>query len=497
MTLVAILGLGIAGNVVEPHWSPTRYDAPRTFLGVPPADVAAAPIVADEVAYEEVSLAAHGQSLAGIVYSPDRPGTYPAVVFVHGAGTKDAHGFAEQAEYLARAGIVTLVAEKRSNGYSTWHRDYDLMAGDVLAGVEYLRTRPDVDAANVGLIGESEGSWITPLAVAQDPDIAFSVMVSAPIVPPSQQATYATLMAFDNLDVPEPVNRAVAKGIGLATSVPNLLEYADFDVLPVITQNDVPMLMVFGTEDNAVPLIQAADLVYGATAQQPNAEVTVRYFSNAQHGIRIGSDVGPFASGYLDLLADWITSVAADGRYDGVPIAGGQPTQTLSATAVPPAPWYATAYAHIVVLAIAVLGYLAGPIAALLLRLRRGPAAAAMLPARRRRLRWLRVLGLGSLLSLVGYFVGLSHLALNHLTNPILTYGMWAVVWIVTASAVTALLNLWLGNTWRTGGLQLEAGADLSVAKPNKVELIAMTGAVTGTVLLLLIVTYWGVFLGI
>jgi hypothetical protein len=74
---------------------------------------------------------------------------------------------------------------------------------------------------------------------------------------------------------------------------------------------------------------------------------------------------------------------------------------------------------------------------------------------------------------------------------------MWILVWAITAGAVIALLNLWLGDTWRTGGLELDVGEDISVARPNKIELVAMAGAVGGTVMLLLVVTYWGVFLGI
>ncbi|NIR38734.1 MAG: alpha/beta hydrolase, partial [Actinobacteria bacterium] len=70
------------------------------------------------------------------------------------------------------------------------------------------------------------------MAAAQDPSIAFMIMVSAPIVSPAEQGTYATLAAFDGLDVPDPADRAVAKGIGMAITLPYLLDYADFDVLP-------------------------------------------------------------------------------------------------------------------------------------------------------------------------------------------------------------------------------------------------------------------------
>lgn len=493
--MTAILVLGIAGNVMEPQWEPQEYDVPTEFTGI---SAAADPVTAssEDVIREEVAIDVAGETLEGLVYTPasaeaSEPGTHPAVLFLHGAGTKDRTGFAEQAEHLAASGIVALVLDRRTEGYSTWHRSYELMADDALAGVELLRGRADVDPEQVGLLGESEGTWVAPIAAAHDPDVAFMVLVSAPIVPPAQQATYATLTALDGLDAPDPVKHAVAKGIGLAMTVPNLLEYATFDVQPYLQRTDQPILMAFGTEDDAVPIVQAADIVAEA-----NDELTVRYFEGAQHAIRIGDEFGPFADGYLGLLSSWILA-AADGAVAGPDIAGGQPVQTFSANPVPPPPWYATAYAHVVALLLAVAGYFAGPVAARLLRHRRGEHAPRLAPPLRRRLRWLRLLGAGSLLSLIVYFWGLSHLALNHETSPVITYGLWAVVWIITAGAVTALLKLWLDDSWRMSQFAAEVGDGYSSAKLNRLEVVAVTGAVGGTILLLMIVTYWGVFLGI
>jgi pimeloyl-ACP methyl ester carboxylesterase len=497
--MTAILALGIAGNVMEPQWEPQQYDVPAEFTAIPELDVAADEGGTAPVVHDDVAVTVQGETLEGYVYSPAPDSgsaagqadtaRYPAVLFLHGAGTKDRTGFAEQAEHLASSGIVALVLDRRTKGYSTWHRDYELMAEDALAGVDLLRDRPEVDPERVGLFGESEGSWVAPVAAVNDPRIAFMVLVSAPIVSPAQQATYATLMALERLDAPDPVDRAVAKGIGLAMTVPNLLEYRSFDVVPYLERTDQPILMAFGTEDAAVPIVQAADMVAAA-----NDNLMVRYFEGAQHAIRLGDEFGPFADGYLDLLSTWILD-AADGSVAGPAIAGGEPVQTLSASAVPPPPWFATANAHIAALLLAVAGYAAGPVVGRFLKRRRSEGGTVG-PALRRRLRWLRLAGAGSLASLVLYFWGLSHLALNHETSRTITYGLWIGVWIITGVAVTALANLWLDNSWRVGKLATEVG-DYPVAKLNRIEVIALSGAAAGTVLLLMLVTYWGVFLGI
>jgi hypothetical protein len=291
--------------------------------------------------------------------------------------------------------------------------------------------------------------------------------------------------------VPEPVKRAVAKGIGTALSLPNLLEYATFDVLPWLERVDQPILMIYGTEDPALPIVEGAQLVI----ESAPGDVAVRYFAGAQHGIRIGDVSGSFAPGYLDTLATWIFGRES---VDLPEISGGQPEQILSAEAAPRPRWYATAYAHLVVLALAAAGYLAGPAASIVSRLRRGRSAQRISRSLRRRLRWLRILGLASLGGLVAYFIGLSHLALNHLTSPLLTYGVWALVWIVTAAAVMALVSLWYSDDWKQPESQFVEASVTTAARPlTRVEMIALAGAVSGTILLLLIVTYWGVFLGI
>ena len=491
MTLVAILGLGVTGNVMEASWRPAEFTVPAEFSDVPLGPAVDAPVLHNSIDYQDIAVDIDGEAVQGLVYAPRTSGQHPAVLFVHGAGTKDRSEFEEQAEFLAKAGIVALVLDKRDNDYSPWHRDYEKMAGDVLAGVDALRQRADVDPSQIGLFAESEGTWIAPVAAVEDPGIAFLVMVSAPIVAPAQQATYATLMALEGLDVPEPVKRAVAKGIGTALSLPNLLEYATFDVLPWLERVDQPILMIYGTEDPALPIVEGAQLVI----ESAPGDVAVRYFAGAQHGIRIGDVSGSFAPGYLDTLATWIFGRES---VDLPEISGGQPEQILSAEAAPRPRWYATAYAHLVVLALAAAGYLAGPAASIVSRLRRGRSAQRISRSLRRRLRWLRILGLASLGGLVAYFIGLSHLALNHLTSPLLTYGVWALVWIVTAAAVMALVSLWYSDDWKQPESQFVEASVATAARPlTRVEMIALAGAVSGTILLLLIVTYWGVFLGI
>ena len=51
-------------------------------------------------------------------------------------------------------------------------------AGDVLAGIEYLKTRKEINPKKIGLIGHSEGGMIAPMAAVRSQDVAFIVTLS-------------------------------------------------------------------------------------------------------------------------------------------------------------------------------------------------------------------------------------------------------------------------------------------------------------------------------
>ena len=60
-------------------------------------------------------------------------------------------------------------------------------AGDILAGVEFLKSRgAPIDAHKIGLIGHSEGGVIAPMVANRSHDVAFIVMMAGTGVPGDQ-----------------------------------------------------------------------------------------------------------------------------------------------------------------------------------------------------------------------------------------------------------------------------------------------------------------------
>ena len=85
------------------------------------------------------------------------------------------------ARFLIRRGMAVLGYDKRGVGESTgdWNTaSFDDLAGDVVAAFKYLKTRRDIDASQIGLLGISQAGWIMPLAAVRAKDLAFLISIS-------------------------------------------------------------------------------------------------------------------------------------------------------------------------------------------------------------------------------------------------------------------------------------------------------------------------------
>lgn len=143
------------------------------------------PYVEEEVAYENK---AAGVNLSGTLTLPRSEGQFPAVILITGSGSQNRdeeifghRPFLVLSDYLTRQGIAVLRVDDRGVGGSTGNpleATTEDFAGDVLAGIEYLKSRKEIDPTRIGLIGHSEGGIIAPMVAVQSPDVAFIVMMA-------------------------------------------------------------------------------------------------------------------------------------------------------------------------------------------------------------------------------------------------------------------------------------------------------------------------------
>ena len=143
------------------------------------------PYQEEEVFYENKEAAVR---LAGTLTIPSQEGPFPAVLLISGSGPQDRnetllghHPFLVLADYLTRLDIAVLRVDDRGIGKSTGdftRATSEDFASDVLAGVEYLKSRKEIDPKKIGLIGHSEGGIIAPMVAVQSSDVAFIILMA-------------------------------------------------------------------------------------------------------------------------------------------------------------------------------------------------------------------------------------------------------------------------------------------------------------------------------
>ncbi len=145
------------------------------------------PYIEEDVKYNNKKA---GVILAGTLTLPDKEGFFPAVLLVSGSGPQDRDEsvfghkpFLVLADYLTRQGIAVLRFDDRGVGKSTgnfFQATSNDFASDVLAGIDYLKSRKEINAEQIGLIGHSEGGIIAPMVAIHSRDVSFIVLMAGP-----------------------------------------------------------------------------------------------------------------------------------------------------------------------------------------------------------------------------------------------------------------------------------------------------------------------------
>lgn len=283
---------------------------------------------------ETISVRSGRQTLAGTLLVPHGPGPHPAVVLI--PGSRGSHFLPEIAEDLARRGIAVLDLQKRGVGGSTgrWDRQsFNSRADDVMAGMDILRTRPDVDPARLGVMGHSQGGWIAQIVAARRPDVAFTVLLASPAHGVREQILTDELIHRERagMSTEQAAREVAALGRRLAVlragSAPCRLVRAHylchiigFEPGPYLARIQSPVLALFGELDPMAPPEPNADLIRSTLRKAGNDKVTVHVLPRANHqfwaahtGLR---DEYPdlraeYVPGFLDLIGDWVVEQAA------------------------------------------------------------------------------------------------------------------------------------------------------------------------------------------
>lgn len=143
------------------------------------------PYYSEDVNFENPSA---DLTLAGTLTLPDKEGKFPVVVLISGSGPQDRNEellghkpFLIISDYLTRNGIGVLRFDDRGVGESTGNFNTatsEDFASDVESAITYLKSRKEIDATKIGLVGHSEGGVIAPMVAAKSDDVSYIVLLA-------------------------------------------------------------------------------------------------------------------------------------------------------------------------------------------------------------------------------------------------------------------------------------------------------------------------------
>ena len=131
--------------------------------------------------------------LAGTLTVPRGALNAPAVLLSQGLGFEPfdrdytlpsapaLKSFLAIADALSRNGIVVLRVDDRGAGRSSGQKQLSSvpqLAGDLVAGVAFLKTRPEVNPKRIGIIGHSFAGLTAPIAAVRSNDVAFVITLA-------------------------------------------------------------------------------------------------------------------------------------------------------------------------------------------------------------------------------------------------------------------------------------------------------------------------------
>jgi len=321
-----------------------------------------------------------GVKLAGRLVMPKGEGKVPVVVLVHGSEKTSARDLYALQRMFPAEGIGAFVYDKRGTGASggTYTQDFETLARDAVQAMEEARKLAGARAGRVGYQGGSEGGWVVPLAANRAPvDFAIISFGLAVTVLEEDQESVALDMYFHHHSAED-----TRKALELARAGEHVVEtlgeegYEVFDALrqryrsepwykdvhgdflfavlpldkvqidtlakefgvdttpfhyepmPTLRASTTPQLWVLGGDDLEAPSPETAKRIRTLIADAK--AYTLAVYPGAEHGMTLYelNDKGErlstrFATGYFQMMADFIRNGSIGDRYGDAEITAG------------------------------------------------------------------------------------------------------------------------------------------------------------------------------
>lgn len=237
--------------------------------------------------------------LPGYLIPAGTPGPAPVVIFYGGFDVTKELLYCFIREELAARGMHCLVIDTPGVGEPLRLRnvpsrpDYEVPTAAI---IDYLETRPDVDASRIAVMGISLGGYYAPRAAAFEPRIRACVAWGGIW---DWGATWEKRWATRSPTVSVPWFQ-LPWVMGTATMEEGLERVRQWTLADVLPRLEVPLLILHGENDRQVPVADARR----AYAAAGSADKTLRVFTPAEGGAEHCQTDEPDPA--RQLIGDWL-----------------------------------------------------------------------------------------------------------------------------------------------------------------------------------------------
>jgi dienelactone hydrolase len=270
------------------------------------ASAGADPGAGEGVSDQDVTIESADRTFGGTVYLPeDHSADLPGLVLVAGSGEGlSREVYQPVAEAFARAGIATLVYDKRGpeEGYSMFQASFADLADDAVAGVRLLRDHPDVDPDRVGVHGHSEGGWTVLEAADRSTDVDFVVAAAPSALSPERTQVWMNETQLRHTGVAPHLAEALGGSLTRQVVALDSFRLHGHDPVPALTRLDRPFLGVFAEFDRSAPPGETLEIYHETLERADHPHYELRVIRGASHGMEPHEDGFVEADAELDRL---------------------------------------------------------------------------------------------------------------------------------------------------------------------------------------------------
>ena len=309
---------------------------------------------------EEVSYKYRDITVTAKLLVPSTKGPHPALIDVGQGYFLGPYNGPFQYFYV-RQGLAMMTPIRRTIDGSEANylkSSFEERAREILAGVEMLKQRKDINPRQIGLYGDSQTAWIAPLAATLSPDVAFLILRVPSALPVTENILYEIESnlrrdSFSEADINKTlalrqlIHRAVLTNSGWeelkaeidksknekwfpyvragwfpSLKIPpdeatakGLRDPLTYDPLPILQTVTVPVLALNGELDEAVPTKKSVPILEAAFRRAGNKDFTTMVLPTAGHNfLETDKPYGAqqfvrktrYVPGYWDTVAAWL-----------------------------------------------------------------------------------------------------------------------------------------------------------------------------------------------